>query len=221
MENSYLSEEKELIQKSCTSFADILASKSAVPGGGGAAALVGALGSALGMMYLNLSLGKKKFEQHEADFQKRVEDLGEIKDQLLNCVGEDAAAFAPLAKAYSMPKKTESEREIYRETLEAALYTACSVPEKIMDLCEEALDAIEAVAGKGSELAKSDAAAAAMLCMAAMNAAHLNVLINTVSMSNRKEAEAITDRCDSKLMRNNIRASEMIDELRDDIRQSK
>jgi formiminotetrahydrofolate cyclodeaminase len=216
-----LSEEKELIQRSCASFADILASKSAVPGGGGAAALVGALGSALGMMYLNLSIGKKKYAQHEADFQKKVEDLGAIKDELLSCVEEDAAAFRPLAKAYSMPKDTEVERERYRETLETALYTACGVPEKIMDLCEEALDAIEAVAGKGSELAKSDAAAAAMLCMAALNAAHLNVLINTTSMSNRVEAEAITDRCDSKLMRNNIKASELIDELRDEIRQSK
>lgn len=215
-----MSEEKDLIQRSCTSFAEVLASKSAVPGGGGAAALVGALGSALGMMYLNLSIGKKKYAQYEADFQKKVEDLDLIKDQLLRCVDEDAAAFRPLAKAYSMPKDTETERKRYLETLEAALYMACSVPEKIMDLCEEALDAIEAVAGKGSELAKSDAAAAAMLCMSAINAAHLNVLINTTSMSNRAEAEAITARCDSKLMRNNIRASELIDTLRDEIRQS-
>jgi formiminotetrahydrofolate cyclodeaminase len=207
-----------MVDQNCRSFVESLASKAPVPGGGGAAAMAGALGSALGMMYLNLSVGKQKYQEYEADFQDKLQNLDAIKEQLLACVDEDAEAFYPLAKAYRMPKETESEQAAYQRVLEAALYKACSVPEKIMKLCSEAMDAIEYVADKGSVLAKSDAAAAVIFCMAAMNAAHLNILINTASMKNREEAEKITEEYDHILMLNNIRGSEIADQLTDEIR---
>ncbi|MGN0193830.1 MAG: cyclodeaminase/cyclohydrolase family protein [Pseudoramibacter sp.] len=213
-----MSETKKMMSQSCEAFIDVLASKSPTPGGGGAAAMAGALGSALGMMYLNLSVGKPKYQAYEAEFQAKLKDLDAIKAQLLSCVDEDAEAFDPLAKAYRMPRETESERAAYERVLEAALYKACSVPEKIMNLCSEAMDVIEYVAEKGSVLAKSDAAAAMILCIAAMNAAHLNILINTASMKNRKEAEKITETYDHILMLNNIRGSEIVDQLTEEIR---
>lgn len=51
---------EKLIGKSCLDFTEILASKAPVPGGGGAAALVGALGIALCSMVGNLTVGRKK-----------------------------------------------------------------------------------------------------------------------------------------------------------------
>lgn len=213
-----MSEAKQLVDQNCRAFVESLASKAPTPGGGGAAAMAGALGAALGMMYLNLSVGKPKYQEHEADFQAKLKALDEIKEQLLACVDEDAEVFYPLAKAYRMPKETEPEREQYQRVLEAALYQACAVPEKIMNLCSQAMDAIEYVADKGSVLAKSDAAAAVILCMAAMNAAHLNILINTASMKNCQEAEKIAEEYDHILMLNNIRGSEIADQLKDEIR---
>ena len=51
----------KLTERSCSEFVELLASKQAVPGGGGAAALTGALGIALNSMVVNFSIGKKKF----------------------------------------------------------------------------------------------------------------------------------------------------------------
>ena len=53
-----------LTEKSCAEFAEKLASKEPVPGGGGVAALAGALGAALGTMVANYSIGKKAFFGH-------------------------------------------------------------------------------------------------------------------------------------------------------------
>ena len=50
----------EFANQSCQEFTEVLASRAPVPGGGGASALVGALGVALGEMVGNLTVGKKK-----------------------------------------------------------------------------------------------------------------------------------------------------------------
>ena len=55
------------INNTCSEFVDVLASKAAVPGGGGASALVGAIGMALGSMVGSLTVGKKKYADVEAD----------------------------------------------------------------------------------------------------------------------------------------------------------
>ena len=57
-------------KSSCEEFVDVLASKAPVPGGGGASALVGAIGMALGNMVGSLTVGKKKYADVEADMSK-------------------------------------------------------------------------------------------------------------------------------------------------------
>ena len=47
----------------CNEFVEVLASKAPVPGGGGASALVGAVGIALGNMVGSLTVGKKKYAE--------------------------------------------------------------------------------------------------------------------------------------------------------------
>ena len=51
----------------CNEFVEVLASKAPVPGGGGASALVGAIGTALGNMVGSLTVGKKKYADVEAE----------------------------------------------------------------------------------------------------------------------------------------------------------
>jgi len=55
----------------CTEFVEVLASKAPVPGGGGASALVGAVGTALGNMVGSLTVGKKKYADVEAESKMR------------------------------------------------------------------------------------------------------------------------------------------------------
>ena len=176
-----------MMEKPCTEFLSILASKAAVPGGGGAAALVGAAGVALGNMVGCLTEGKKKYAAVEADIQRLNARAGELRRELEGLVEADAEAFAPLAKAYSIPKDDPARAEI----MEKALDAACAVPLEILEKCAEGVALAEEYAAKGSVLAVSDAGCAALFCKAAMQAAGLNVAINTRLMADREKAAAL------------------------------
>ncbi len=172
-------------------FVAVLASKEPAPGGGGAAALVGAIGTALGNMVGALTVGKKKYAEVEDEIKTLMAECDRLQDALLAQIDADAEGFLPLARAYSLPKDTPDREKL----LDDATVTACAAPMRIMELCCRALDAIEIFAEKGSRLAVSDAGCAAVTVKAALQAASLNVLINTKSLSDRNTAEALNKKC--------------------------
>ena len=173
--------------QTCEDFIEVLASKAAVPGGGGAAALTGAIGIALGNMVGSLTVGKKTY----AD----VED--EIAKEFLELMDKDAEAFEPLSRAYGLPKSTPEEIAEKEEIMENALNVACGVPIEIMKTCARGIDLVEVFAAKGSRIALSDAGVGATLLKSAMQGASLNVYINTKSMKDRKRAEELNQLADS------------------------
>jgi len=175
----------------CEDFVEILSTKAPVPGGGGASALVGAIGTALGNMVGSLTVGKKKYADVEADIIALKEKADALQKDFLHLVEEDARVFEPLSKAYGMPKDTEEEKAEKARVMEIVLKDACSVPMEIMKKCCEAIDIIEEFAEKGSVIALSDAGVGAAFCKAALLGASLNVFINTKSMTNRDYAEAL------------------------------
>lgn len=199
-ENTEEKKDYDYTGRSCRDFCDILASADPVPGGGGASALCGAIGAALGGMVASLTVGKKKYIEVEEEFQELRRKLKTLQDELLQCVREDAEGFAPLAKAYSMPRETEEEQRLRCQVLEQESELACRVPLKIMDCCAQALDLLETAANKGSALAISDAVAGALLCSAALESAGFNVYINTASMNNRDMAGRFNEQA-SELIR--------------------
>ena len=172
-------------------FVEVLASDAPAPGGGGAAALVGAIGTALGNMVGSLTVGKKKY----ADVQDEIIALNAkcdaLQTELLNQVEADEVNFLPLAKAYGIPKDDPTRDQF----MEEATIIACSTPVKIMELCCEALDAIKIFAEKGSRLAVSDAGCGAVIVKSALQAASLNVFINTKTLKNREVAEEMNAKC--------------------------
>ena len=175
------------MEKNIDKFLEALASSAPTPGGGGAAALCGALGIALGNMVGNLTLGKKKYADVQGDIAELNAKAEALRDGFVALVDADAEAFAPLSRAYSIPKDDPARDEI----MEPALLKAAEAPLEIMRKCAEALELISGYAAKGSALAISDAGCAAALCGAAMEAAALNVKINTKSMKNRAVADNI------------------------------
>ncbi len=181
----------EFSKAPCSEFVTVLASSAPVPGGGGAAALVGAIGTALGNMVGSLTVGKKKYAPVETEILACKAKCDALQEALLAQIEADAAVFAPLAKAYSIPKDDPTRAE----TLEVVTKEACTVPVKIMELCCEALDQIKIFAEKGSRLAVSDAGCAAVCVKAALQAASLNVFINTKTLKDRPYADALNDRC--------------------------
>lgn len=171
----------------CTAFVEALASSSPTPGGGGAAALVGAIGTALGRMVAALTVGKAKYAAVAQELSAREAECAALQAQLLDCIGKDAEAFAPLAAAYRLPKDDPNRPQ----RLEDGAKAACQVPLEIMTLAAKALNAIQVFAEKGSVLAISDAACGAVCCKAALESGALNVWINTRSMTDRAYAEKI------------------------------
>ena len=181
----------DFAQASCTEFVTVLASNAPVPGGGGASALVGAIGTALGNSVGSLTVGKKKYADVEEEIIALKARCDRLQKDLLDQIAADAKGFEPLAKAYGIPKDDPARDQV----LEEATITACAVPVKIMELCCEALDAIKVFAEKGSRLAVSDAGCGAVCVKAALQAASLNVFINTKTLKNRALAEEMNARC--------------------------
>ena len=180
---------------SCRKFVEVLASSAPAPGGGGAAALVGAIGTALGNMVGSLTVGKKKYADVEAEIIALKEKCDALQTELLDQVEADDKGFVPLAKAYGIPKDDPNRDAI----LEEATITACAVPMHIMELCCQALEYVAVFAAKGSRLAVSDAGCAAVCCKAGLQAASLNVFINTKSLKNRTVAEEMNAKANGML----------------------
>ena len=180
-----------MLEKSCMEFLDILSSKEPVPGGGGACAYVGALAIALGSMVGNLTLGKKKYQEVEADIKELLIKSEELKLKFEKLVDKDAEAFFPLSQAYGLPKNTEEEKLERDKVLQKALIGASEVPLNIARCCCEAIDLLEEYSKKGTRIAISDVGVGVYFAKAALMGAKLNVLINTNLMKNEILKESI------------------------------
>lgn len=180
-------------------FVSQLSTKAPVPGGGGASALVGAIGSALGCMVGSLTVGKKKYAAVEEDIKALMEKSLALQADLMALIDKDAEAFEPLSKAYGLPSGTEEEKARKAEVMAVVLKDACEVPMEIMRCCCKAIELIEEYAAKGSVIAISDAGVGATLCASALQGASLNVFINTKSMADREAAEAFNAEANAML----------------------
>lgn len=193
----------------CEEFVDVLASKAPVPGGGGASALVGAIGMALGNMVGSLTVGKKKYADVEADIIAMKEKATALQADFLRLVEADAEAFEPLSKAYGMPRETEEEKAEKARVMAIVLKDACAVPMEIMEKCCEAIDVIEEFAAKGSALAISDVGVGVVFCKAALLGASLNVFINTKSMADKEYAASLNEKADKMIADYSKKADEI------------
>lgn len=180
-----------MLEKKTTEFLEVLSSAEPVPGGGGASAAVGAFAAALGMMVANLTIGKKRYRDVEEEVQAAGNRLEDIRNRLTVLVDKDAEAFAPLSRAYGLPKETEEQRQEKERIMEQALYEASVVPMEIMETVAEAMRELELLGEKGSRLALSDVGVGILFAQAALEGASLNIFINTKLMKNRERAEKL------------------------------
>ena len=193
------------VRNTCVEFVEVLASKASVPGGGGASALVGAVGMALGSMVGSLTVGKKKYADVEADIIAVMEKAAALQDELLHLVDEDAVAFEPLSKAYGIPKDDPTRDQV----MEDALRVATAVPMDIMRACAKAIELHDEFAEKGSVLAISDAGVGVAFCKSALMGASLNVFINTKSMADKAYAAEVEAEADELLKKYCAKADEI------------
>jgi formiminotetrahydrofolate cyclodeaminase len=196
----------EFMDLSCREFVSLLGGKDPVPGGGGASALAGAIGAALGRMVGSLTVGKKKYADVEGEILDLMDRASAIEGELLRLVARDAEVFGPLAQAYKNLEDTE--------TMEACLLEAALVPLEIMAECCKAIRLQQDFAAKGSRLAVSDAGVGAALCGAALRGASLNVFINTAAMKDKARAAAINGEADAMLSEYGALADRIFSEVK-------
>lgn len=211
----------DYISMPCIDFVNRLCGKDPVPGGGGASAMVGSIGMALGNMVGALTVGKKKYEAVEEDVVALMAKATQIQTELLVFVEKDAMAFEPLAKAYGMPTETEEERAKKKKVMESALKNAARIPLEIMRKSAEAIDLLAEFGEKGTRIAISDVGVGAQMCKAALLGASLNVFINTAAMEDREFAEEFDEEANRLIEKYSEKAEEIYNSVREELQNKK
>ncbi|MGN1276519.1 MAG: cyclodeaminase/cyclohydrolase family protein [Floccifex sp.] len=176
-----------MIQQSIEEFTTQLSSKQAIPGGGGASALAGALAASLGSMVGNLTINKKKYKDVEETILECMKKTEALRLSLLNRIQEDAQAFEPLSRAYGISKEDPKRNEI----LESCLKQAAVPPfHMVKDICA-VIEQLEIYGQCGSKLAISDAATGAVFAYGALKGAAINVFVNTKLMKDKEYASSL------------------------------
>lgn len=171
-------------------FLDGLASAAPTPGGGGAAAISGAMGAALVSMVCNLTIGKKKYVAVEAELKDMLAQSEVLRAQLTGMIAEDVAAFDAVMGAYGLPKATDDEKAARAERIQAALKVATDVPLACCRACRAVIDLARVVADKGNLNVISDAGVAVLSAHAGLRSAALNVYVNAKGLDDRAFADA-------------------------------
>jgi methenyltetrahydrofolate cyclohydrolase len=179
----------EITDQSIEVFLDELASKAATPGGGGAAAVMGAMSAALTAMVCNLTLGKPKYAEVQNDMQLLLEKSEALRARLTAMIKADADVFDKVMASYAMPKDSDAEKIQRSAAIQAALREATQVPLDCAKACAEAILLSREAAEKGNLNVVTDAGVAAMAGYGALKSAALNVYINAAAIKDREFAE--------------------------------
>lgn len=177
---------------SLNEFSEKLFSKEAVPGGGGASALVGALAVSLGAMAANLTIGKEKYAEYTEELNANLKKAEKLRLRLLELIEEDAVGFGEINKAYKVKPRDE-------ELIEKALVSAATPPLKMMEAIKEVIDILIVFSDKTSVLVVSDVGVGAKFAEAALKSAYLNVVVNVKLMKDEKTATEIEQKADRLL----------------------
>jgi glutamate formiminotransferase / formiminotetrahydrofolate cyclodeaminase len=162
-------------------FADRLSTGTPTPGGGSAAALVGALGAALSSMVASLTFGKGVDDEMESIGR----DAQSLKDAFVAAVDRDTDAFDALMAAFRLPRSNpDRAARIAEATLGATL-----VPLEVEEMCVETLELLLAVARDGNVNAVTDAGVGGLCALTAAEGASLNVRVNLTALEGYDDLE--------------------------------
>ncbi len=180
----------EIKDKSIDVFLNELASRQATPGGGSAAAVMGAQAAALISMVCNLTIGKPKYAEVEADMIRLLSQSEDLRAQLTAMIKADVEVFDQLMACYGLPKDTDQQKAARSVQIQAVLKAATLVPLDCARACAKTIELSRIAAEKGNTGVVSDAGVAVMCGYGALKSAALNVYINAGSIKDREFAEA-------------------------------
>ena len=166
-------------------YLDELAGSSSTPGGGSAAAVMGAMGAALVSMVCNLTIGKKNYAEVEAEMREVLGQSENLRHRLTGMINDDVAAFNQVMAAYGMPKNSDEEKTGRTAAIQEALKRATQVPLSCAKVCFEVMELAKRAAEKGNVNVVSDAGVAVLAACAALKSAALNVYVNTAAIKDQ------------------------------------
>jgi len=159
-------------------FLSALASRAPTPGGGSAAALIGAMGAGLISMVCNVTLGKKGMEEAAAEMRAVCAESELLRMRLTSMIDADIAAFDGLMSAYRLPKGTEAEKAQRAAAIQASLVAATQTPLDCARACADVIKLSRRAAQHGYSGVISDAGVGVLAAQTALRSAALNVQIN-------------------------------------------
>lgn len=171
-------------------FLNELASKTSTPGGGSAAAIMGAMGAALVSMVCNLTIGKKNYAEVEEELKSVLARAEAVRERLTDMIRADIEVFDQVMSAYDLPKDTEEQKAARSHAIQVALKAATEVPLDCARACLETIKLSQIVAEKGNLNVISDAGVAVLAAYAALRSAALNVYINAKGIKDEAFAKA-------------------------------
>lgn len=204
-----------MIEKRIDEFLNDLASREPTPGGGGAAAVMGAMGAALVSMVCRLTLGKKGYEAAEHEMASTLDQAEQLRTQLAAMVYSDVEVFERVMGAYRLPKDTDENVLTRNAAIQEALKAATEVPLACARLCAEVIRLSGIVAERGNRNVVSDAGVAVMGAYAAMKSAALNVYVNTRGIRDEAFVESRVGEIERLLTEGDAAAQEIFRVVRD------
>lgn len=164
------------------SFLEATASGTPTPGGGSTAALAGALGAALTQMVANLTIGRKKYADVDAEARKIRRRAEVLKSDLTMAIRADSAAFENLMSAW---RNKELDEAAKAEAIEQATIQAGEVPLSVARLALDVANLAASLVKIGNLNAITDAAAGGLMADAAVKIAALNVRVNALGLKHQ------------------------------------
>ncbi|HEX5050472.1 MAG TPA: cyclodeaminase/cyclohydrolase family protein [Planctomycetota bacterium] len=183
-----------MIHQSFEQLVESLAAKTPTPGGGAAAAMAGCMGTALFLMVVRFSRGKKANVDREGDLARVETMLADYLSRLLPMADRDCRSFDLVSAAYGMKKDTDDQRALREKAIQEAMVGAMVVPEETQCMVRDVFVAMESVVGCIGKAIISDLASGAALLLAAAEGAYLNVRINAAYLTNRELADRTNER---------------------------
>ena len=181
-----------ITQGSLQSFLDELASSAPTPGGGSAAAIMGAMGAALISMVCNVTTAKKGHEAVAPELNAVLEQSEQLRARLTAMVADDIAAFDGLMAAYRLPKASDAEKSQRAEAIQTNLRAATETPLACARACADVVSLSRRAGEKGYAGVISDAGVGVLAANSALRSAALNVYINAPALKDRAYALAAT-----------------------------
>lgn len=203
-------DDKALVKMTVKGFAEETSRESPAPGGGSVAAYMGALGAALGTMVANLSSHKPGWDDRWEEFSRWADKGQALSDELLVLVDEDTRAFNKIMEAFGLPKKTDEDKRLRSEAIQAATLFATQVPLQTMQAAFGAFELCQAMAEQGNPNSVSDAGVGALAARAAVLGAGLNVKINAASLKDRETADKMIAEAEQLIVEAQKKEAEII-----------